>query len=321
MVPCSRSLYVGVMLPQRRLQNTCCQQVFWSRLWGNVAPTYRDREQGTIGETLEVNPDFLTTATTRHDPRSSRHVSSYAPPLYQRRRQQDDELPTGSTGPARSPLSGRTLARILTGSSIWAACWRRTWRITDTTGHWVAHRLLAELVVAAEDRKEHPVDVPEGETTTQSAGRHRWRSSRACSLDSTAGDRTSWRFLRLVDARLRTEHLGTTSGRDGHIGTAGTRHLAAPVSGWPPRNTKEVNQEWLEVADEKWRQTWDSQVHTRLARLRGRPAGQDQVDQPDHEDDPLSTANHVKHFGAMADLLNRVAPANDIPGTKTSASS
>lgn len=71
------------------------QQVFWGRLWGNMTPTYGDREQGTSGEKLEVDLSFLMTVLQRLDMTLALHVGMCRRthrPSYQRRGKQDDEF-------------------------------------------------------------------------------------------------------------------------------------------------------------------------------------------------------------------------------------
>jgi hypothetical protein len=243
---------------------------------------------------------------------------------------------TGSSGPARSISSiredtGSNIDRILDLGRMLATHLENH----DTTGHWVAHH-LAELVVAAEDESATTVEqrLQIVQTVLKLWTRRRDLPRRApleefsgvlAGLDRL-GDRTSWRFLRLAEM-IAGPPDPSTSGLPLVETAAELERLARETLlhlFWlAAQDAKEVNQEWLEVANEV-APNIETQVHTRLARLRGQLAGQKQVDQPDHEDDPLSTANHVKRLRAMADLLNRIADnlnANDSPDSKTSGSS
>lgn len=205
----------------------------------------------------------------------------------------------------------------------------------DAAGHWVAHH-LAELVVAAEDESTTTVEqrLQIVQTVLKVWSRRRDLPRRSplqefsgvlAGLDRL-GDRTSWRFLRLAemvtglpDPRTSGLPLVETAAELERLARETLLHLFWLAA----QDAKDANQEWLAVADEV-APNIETQVHTRLARLRRRLAEEDQVDQPDQEDDPLSTANHVKRLRAMAELLNRIADdlaANDIPDSTTSAPS
>jgi hypothetical protein len=205
----------------------------------------------------------------------------------------------------------------------------------DTTGHWVAHH-LAELVAAAEDESTTTVEqrLQIVQTVMKLWARRRDIPGRSplhefsgvlAGLDRL-GDRTSWRFLRLAemvaglpDPSASGLPLVETAAELERLARETMLHLFWLAA----QDAKEANQEWLAVADEV-APNIETQVHTRLARLRGRLAAQDQVDEPNHEDAPLSTANHIKRLRAMAELLNRIADdlaADDMPDSETSTSS
>ncbi|MFD9701285.1 hypothetical protein [Lentzea sp. NPDC059081] len=242
----------------------------------------------------------------------------------------------GSSGQARSISSiredtGSNIDRVLDLGRMLAAHLENH----DTTGHWVAHH-LAELVVAAEDESTTTVEqrLQIVQTVLKVWSRRRDLPRRSplqefsgvlAGLDRL-GDRTSWRFLRL--AEMITGLPDPSSSGLPLVETAAelerlARETLLHLFWLAAQDAKEANQEWLAVADEV-APNIETQVHTRLARLRGRLTREDQVDQPDQEDDPLSTANHVKRLRAMAELLNRVADdlaASDISNSTTSAPS
>ena len=156
---------------------------------------------------------------------------------------------TGSTGPARSISSiredtGTNIDRVLDLGRMLAAHLENH----DTTGHWVAHH-LAELVVAAEDESITTVEqrLQIVQTVLKVWARRRDLPGRSpleefsgvlAGLDRL-GDRTSWRFLRLVEMVAGLPEPSTSGlplvETAAELERLARRTPCCTCSGWPPR--------------------------------------------------------------------------------------